>query len=91
MALEFLLMSQGFNYFVCSGTSKSSKCVWGVLAVIKYIYLPSTYLYFMQYMEDRYLLLTSSTSFVDLPFQEHWMTEKYHMDQNPCISSICPK
>jgi hypothetical protein len=36
------------------------------------------------------LLLTSSMSFVDLPFQEHWMTENNHMDQNPCISSLCP-
>jgi hypothetical protein len=35
------------------------------------------------------LLLMSSTSFVDLPFQEHRMTEKHHMDQNPCVSSIC--
>jgi hypothetical protein len=33
----------------------------------------------------------SSTSFVHLPFQEHWMTEKHHMDQNPYISSLCPK
>jgi hypothetical protein len=30
-------------------------------------------------------------SFVDLPFQEHQMTEKHHMDQNPCISSLCLK
>jgi hypothetical protein len=37
------------------------------------------------------LLLTSFTSFVDLPFQEHWMMEKHHMDQNPYISSLCPK
>jgi hypothetical protein len=41
-----------------------------MLAVIKYIYLPPTYLYFIQDIEDRCLLLTSSTSFVDLPFQE---------------------
>jgi hypothetical protein len=33
----------------------------------------------------------SSTSFVDLPFQEHRVTEKYHMHQNPYISSLCPK
>jgi hypothetical protein len=33
----------------------------------------------------------SSTSFVDLPFQEHRMVEKHHMDQNPYISSLCPK
>jgi hypothetical protein len=45
----------------------------------------------MQDIEDMCLLLTSSTSFVDLPFQEHWMTEKHHMDQNPYISSICPE
>jgi hypothetical protein len=37
------------------------------------------------------LLLMSSTSFVDLPFQEHRMTEKHHTDQNPYISSSCPK
>jgi hypothetical protein len=29
-------------------------------------------------------------SFVDLPFQEHRMMEMHYMDQNPCISSICP-
>jgi hypothetical protein len=34
--------------------------------VIKYIYLPPTYLYFIQDIEDMFLLLTSSTSFVDL-------------------------
>jgi hypothetical protein len=62
-----------------------------LLAVIKCIYLPPTYLHFIQDIEDRCLLLTSSTTFVDLPFQEHHMTEKHHMDQNPCISSICPK
>jgi hypothetical protein len=58
------------------------------LVVIKYIYLPLTYLYFIQDIEDRCLLLTS---FVDLPFQEHRMTKKHHMDQNPYISSLCPK
>jgi hypothetical protein len=62
-----------------------------MLVVIKCIYLPPTYLHFMQDIEDRCLLLTSSMSFVDLPFQEHQMTEKHHMDQNPCISSISPK
>jgi hypothetical protein len=62
-----------------------------LLAVIKYIYLPPTYLHFMQDIEDRCLLLTSSTSFIDLPFQEHRMTEKRHMDQHPYISSLCPK
>jgi hypothetical protein len=45
----------------------------------------------MQDIEDRCLLLTSSMSFVDLPFQEQWMIEKHHMDRNPYISSLCPK
>jgi hypothetical protein len=45
----------------------------------------------MQDIEDRCLLLTSSTSFVDLPFQGHQMMEKHHRDQNPYISSLCPK
>jgi hypothetical protein len=45
----------------------------------------------MQDKVDRCLLLTSSTSLIDLPFQEHRMTEKHHMDQNPYISSLCPK
>jgi hypothetical protein len=45
----------------------------------------------MQDIEDRCLLLMSSMSFVDLPFQEYRMTEKHHMDQNPYISSLCPK
>jgi hypothetical protein len=36
-------------------------------------------------------LLTSSTSFVDLQFQEHRMTKKHHMDENPYISSLCRK
>jgi hypothetical protein len=66
-------------------------CGGGVLAVIKCIYLPPTYPHFMQDIEDRLLLLTSSTSFVDLPFQEYQMMEMHHMDENPCISSICPK
>jgi hypothetical protein len=96
MALESLLMSPGFNSFLCLGMSKDlSVCVgvWGggVLAVIKCIYLPPTYLHLMQDIEDMCLLLTSFMSFVDRPFQEHQMTEKHHMDQNPCISSICPK
>jgi hypothetical protein len=51
-----------------------------VLAVIKCIYLPPTYLHGMQDMEDRCLLLMSSMSFIDLPFQEHRMMEKYHID-----------
>jgi hypothetical protein len=45
----------------------------------------------MQDIEDRCLLLMSSTSFVDLPFEEHRMMEKHHMDQNPYISSLCQK
>jgi hypothetical protein len=42
-----------------------------VLAVVKCIYLLPTYVYFIQDIEDRCLLLTSSTSVIDLPFQEH--------------------
>jgi hypothetical protein len=30
-------------------------------------------------------------SFVDLPFQEHQMMKKHHMDQNSYISSLCLK
>jgi hypothetical protein len=75
MALEFLLMSLRFNSFLCSGMSKAiSVCVCGGgggLVVIKCIYLPPTYLHFIQDIEDRYLLLMSSTSLIDLPFQEH--------------------
>jgi hypothetical protein len=48
--------------------------------VIKCIYLLPTYLHFIQDIEDMCLLLTSSMSFVDLPFQKHRMTEKHHMD-----------
>jgi hypothetical protein len=62
-----------------------------MLAVIKCIYLPPTYLHFIQDIEDRFLLLTSSTSFINLPFQEHRTIEKHHIDQNPHISSLCPK
>jgi hypothetical protein len=87
MALEFLLLSPGFNSFLLLRDEQNSKCG-EVLAVIKCIYLPLTYLHFNQDIEDRCLLLMSSTSFVDLPFQEHRMTEKHHMDQNPCISSL---
>jgi hypothetical protein len=72
MALEFLLMSPGFNSFLLLRDEQ-------------------TYLHFIQDIEDRCLLLTSSMSFVDLPFQEHRMTKKHHMDKNTCISSICPK
>jgi hypothetical protein len=57
-----------------------------LLAIIKYIYLLLRYLHFIQDIEDMCLLLTSCTSFVDLPFQEHRMTEKHHMDQNSYIS-----
>jgi hypothetical protein len=86
-ALEFLLMSPGFNSFLLLSDEQNPKCVCGgVLAVIKYIYLLATYLYFIQDIEDMCLLLMSSTSFVDLPFQEHQMTEKHHMDKNPKIS-----
>jgi hypothetical protein len=42
-----------------------------VLVVIKCIYLPPTYLHFMQDIEDRCLLQMSFMSFVDVPFQEH--------------------
>jgi hypothetical protein len=90
MGLEFLLMSPGFNSFLLLRVEQNSKCL-GVLAVIKCIYLPPTYLHFMQDIEDMCLLLTSSTSIVDLPFQEHRMMEKHHMNQNPYISSLCPK
>jgi hypothetical protein len=55
------------------------------------IYTPPTYLHLIQDIEDRCLLLMSSTSFVDLPFQEYRMMAKYHMDQNPHISSLSPK
>jgi hypothetical protein len=67
MALEFLLMSPGFNSFLLLRDEQNSKCG-GLLAVIKCIYLSPTYLHFIQDIEDRCLLLTSSTSFVHLPF-----------------------
>jgi hypothetical protein len=60
-------------------------------AVIKCMYLLPTYLHFIQDIEDMCLLLMCSTSFVNLLFQEHQMTKKHHMDQNPYISSLCPK
>jgi hypothetical protein len=62
-----------------------------VLAVIKWIYLPPAYLHFIQDIEDRCLLLMSSMSFVDLPFQEHQMTEMNHVladFQNPLSPHI---
>jgi hypothetical protein len=63
--------------------------VWGVLAVIKYTYLPPTDPNFIQDIEDKCVLLKISTSFVDQPFQEHQMMEKQHMNQNPYIPSLC--
>jgi hypothetical protein len=81
MAPEFLLMSLGFNSFLLLRDDQNSKCVGGgVLAVIKCLYLLPTYLHFIQDIDDRCLLLTSSTSFVDIAFQEHRMTEKHNMD-----------
>jgi hypothetical protein len=84
MAVKFLLLSPGFNSFLLLRDEQNSKCVCvgggGVLAVIKCIYLSPTYLYFIQNIEDRCLLLRSSTRFVDLPLQEHRMTEKHLMD-----------
>jgi hypothetical protein len=62
-----------------------------LMAFIKCIYLPPTYLHFIHDIEDMCLLLMSFMSFVDLPFQKHRMMEKHNMDQNPCISSLCPK
>jgi hypothetical protein len=66
MALEFLPMSPEFNSFLLLRDEQNSKCVCvgGVLAVIKCIYLPPTYLHFIQDIEDRCLLLTSSMSFL---------------------------
>jgi hypothetical protein len=91
MALEFLLISVGFNSFLLLRDEKTLSVGRGVLTVIKYTYLLPTYPNFIQDIEDRCLLLTTSTSFVDLPFQEYRMMEKHHMDQKPCISLICPK
>jgi hypothetical protein len=69
MAQECLLRSPGFNSFLLLRDEQNSKCVCGeVLAVIKYIYLPPTHQHFFQGIEDRCVLLTSSTSFVDIPF-----------------------
>jgi hypothetical protein len=45
----------------------------------------------MQDIEDRCLLLMSSTSFVDLPFQKRKMMKKHYVDQNPYISLLCTK
>jgi hypothetical protein len=49
-------MSPGFNYFLLL---RDDLCV-GVLVVIKCIYLPLTYLHFIQDIEERCLLQTSS-------------------------------
>jgi hypothetical protein len=71
MTLEFLLMSLGFNSFILPRDEQNSMCVCGgggVLAVIKYIHLLPTHPNFIQDIKDRCLLLTSSMSFVDLPF-----------------------
>jgi hypothetical protein len=51
-------------------------CVGGVGGHKKHIFSTNI---FMEDIDDRCLLLTSSTSFVDLPFQEHRMIEKHHM------------
>jgi hypothetical protein len=90
MALEFFLMSPGFNSFLLLRDEQNSKCGGGVGYHKMHKFTP-TYLHFIQDIEDICLLLTSSMSFADLPFQEHRMIEKHHMDQNPCISSTCPK
>jgi hypothetical protein len=88
MALEFLLLSPGFNSFLLLRDEKNLKCG-GVGGHKMHIFTPN--IPFIQDIEHRCLLLMSSLSFVDLPFQEHRMMEKHHMDQNPCISSLCPK
>jgi hypothetical protein len=67
MTLEFLLMSPGFNSFLLLRDEKNSKSG-GLLVVIKSIYLPPTCLHFIQDIEDRCLLVMSSTRFADLPF-----------------------
>jgi hypothetical protein len=63
----------------------------GLLTIIKYIYLSLTYLHFIQYIEDKCLLLTGFTSFVDLSFQKHRIMKKHHMDKNSYMSLLCPK
>jgi hypothetical protein len=68
MALEFLLLSLGFNSFL-SLRDEQNSMRGVVLAVIKCIYLSPAYIYFIQDIEDRCLLLMSSTSFVDIPLQ----------------------
>jgi hypothetical protein len=54
------------NRIICKRTD--ANCSSFLLAVIKCIYLPPTYLHFIEDIEDRLLLLMSSTSFVDTPF-----------------------
>jgi hypothetical protein len=72
-------------------TISLSKWAEPMLAVIKYIYLPLTYLHCIQDIKDRCILLMSFTSFIDLLFQKHRMIKKYHMNQNPYISLLCSK
>jgi hypothetical protein len=50
MALEFLLVSPGFNSFLFLWDKQNYKCVCegGMLMVIKCIYLPPTYLHFIK-------------------------------------------
>jgi hypothetical protein len=94
MALEFLLMSPRFNSFLLLRDVQNSKCVWGGVGGHKmHIFTGNvpTFHSRNREIEDRFLLLTSCVSFIDLPFQEHQMMEMHHMDQNPCISSLCPK
>jgi hypothetical protein len=70
MSLEFLLLSPRFNSFLLLEDEQNSKCVWGgggMLAVIKYTYLPPGSPDFIQDIEDWCSLLTSSSRFVDLP------------------------
>jgi hypothetical protein len=77
-------------WLLCATLCLCDRTLW-LLVLIKCIYLPPTYLYFIQDIEDRCLLLAVSMSSVDLPFQEYRMMKKHHMDQNPCISLLCPK
>jgi hypothetical protein len=54
MALEFLLLSPGFNSFLLLRDEQHSKCVCvsGGGVVIKCIYLLPTYLHFIQDIEE---------------------------------------
>jgi hypothetical protein len=69
MALEFLLMSPGFNSFLFLRDEQNSKYGGWVLAVIKYTYLPPTNPNFIQDTEDRCLLLMSSMSLLTYHFR----------------------